>query len=107
MFLDNDYIDDMQMVSLIRRSDDTELLVVQEMLSFIENPDIAFIPQTNEEFYEECHYLDPSDLEKIVHPQLLSPLQEENDESFLPLASHSISKADYHVEPNGIVLHVM
>jgi hypothetical protein len=65
------------MVCLIQRSDDTELLVVPEMLNFIENPDIASIPQTNEEYYKECHYLDPSDLEQIVHPQVLSPLQEE------------------------------
>jgi hypothetical protein len=47
------------------------------MLNFIENPDIASIPQTNEEYYEECHCLDPSDLEQIVHPQALSHLQEE------------------------------
>jgi hypothetical protein len=47
------------------------------MLTFIENPDIASIPQTNGEYYKECHYLDPSDLEQIVHPQSLSPLQEE------------------------------
>jgi hypothetical protein len=47
------------------------------MLNFIENPDIAFIPQTNDEYYKECYYLNPSDLEQIVHPQALSPLQEE------------------------------
>jgi len=47
------------------------------MLNFIENPDIASIPQTNKEYYDECHYLDSSDLEQIVHPQALSPLQEE------------------------------
>jgi hypothetical protein len=75
MFLDIDYVDDMQMVCLIQWSDDTELLVVPEMLNFSENSDIASIPQTNEEYYKECHYLDPSDLMKIVHPQALSPLQ--------------------------------
>jgi hypothetical protein len=47
------------------------------MLNVIENPDIASIPQTNEEYYEECHYLGLSDLEQIVRPQALSPLQEE------------------------------
>ncbi len=77
MFLDIDYVHDMQMFCLIRRSDDTELLVVLEMLNFIENPDIASISQTNEEYFKECHYLDPLDLEQIVHPQALSPLQEE------------------------------
>jgi hypothetical protein len=66
--LDIDYGDDMQMVCLIQRSDNTEFLVVPEMLNFIENPDIASIPQTNEEYYKECHYLDPSNLEQIVHP---------------------------------------
>jgi hypothetical protein len=52
-------------------------MAVPQMLNFIENPDIASIPQMNKEYYKECHYLDPSDLEKIVHPQALSPLQEE------------------------------
>ncbi len=61
-FFDIDYVDDMQIVCFIRWSDDTEFLVVPEMLNFIENPDIASIPQTNEEYYKECHYLDPSDL---------------------------------------------
>jgi hypothetical protein len=73
-FLDIDYVDDMQMVCLILRSDDTDYLVVPEMLNFIENHDIASIPQTNEEYYEQCHYLDPSDLEQNLHPQALSPL---------------------------------
>jgi hypothetical protein len=76
-FLGVDYINDMQMVCHIQQSDGTELFIVPEMLNFIENPDIASIPQTNEEYYDQCHYLDPSDLEKIVHPQALSPLQEE------------------------------
>jgi hypothetical protein len=55
------------------------------MLNFIENPDIASIPQMNEEYYNKCHYLDPSDLEKIVHPQALSPLQEEMMRHHCPL----------------------
>jgi hypothetical protein len=67
----------MQTVCLIQRSDDTELLVVPEMLNLIEIADIASIPQTNEECYQECHYLDPSNPKQIVHPQALSPLQEE------------------------------
>ena len=46
------------------------------MLSFVDNLDIASIPQTNEEYYKECHYLDQSDLEHIVHPQVVSSLQE-------------------------------
>ncbi len=50
------------MVSLIYWSDDTKLLVVPQMLNFIKILDIATIPQKNEEYYEECHYLDSSDL---------------------------------------------
>jgi hypothetical protein len=46
------------MVCHIQQLDDTQLLVVPQMLNFIENPDIASIPQTNEEYYKECHYLD-------------------------------------------------
>ena len=48
-FLGVDYVDDMQMVCHIQRSDGTELLAVPQMLNFIENPDIASIPQTNED----------------------------------------------------------
>jgi hypothetical protein len=53
------------------------MMVAPELLNFIENPDIASIPQTILDYYEECQYLEPSDLEKIVQPQALSPLQEE------------------------------
>jgi hypothetical protein len=72
-----DYVDDMQMVCHIQRSDGTKLLAIPQMLNFINNPDVASIPQTNKEYYDECHYLDPSHLEHIVCPQALSPLQEE------------------------------
>ena len=51
--------------------------MIPETFNFIGNPDIASIPQTNEEYYEQCHYLEPSDLEQIVYPQALSSLQEE------------------------------
>ena len=53
------------------------MMVAPELLNFIKNPDIASIPQTISDYYEECQYLEPSDLEKIVQPQALSPLQEE------------------------------
>jgi hypothetical protein len=72
-----DYVDDMQMVCHIQWLDGTKILAVPQMLNFIENPDIASIPQTNKEYYDKCHYLDPSDLEHIVHPQALSSLQKE------------------------------
>ncbi len=74
IFLGMDYVDDMQMVCHIQQSDGTKLKAIPQMLNFIENPDIASIPQTKEEYYNKCHYLDPSDLEKIMHPQALSPL---------------------------------
>ncbi len=53
------------------------MMVAPELLNFIENPDIASIPQTILDYYEECQYLELSDLEKIVPLQALSPLQEE------------------------------
>jgi hypothetical protein len=59
-FLGVNYIDDMQMVCLIQWLDDTKLFVVPQMLNSIENLDITSIPQTNNKYYEECHYLDPS-----------------------------------------------
>ncbi len=71
------YVDDMQMVCHIQWSDGTKLLAVPQMLNFSENSDIASIPQTNKEYYDKCHYLDPSDLEQIVRSQALSPLQED------------------------------
>ncbi len=98
-FLGIDYIDDMQMVCLICRSDNSELLVVPEILNFVENPDIASIPQTNEEYYEECHYLDPSDLEQIVRQQALSPLQEEM------MSFHSCRIVAQFVCPVCLALH--
>jgi hypothetical protein len=105
-FLDIDYVDDMQMVCLIQQSDDTELLVVLEMLNFIENPDIASILQTNKEFHEECHYLDPSDLEKIVHPQVLSPLQEEMMSHHCHLHHTSFPKLIVMAEQGKIPKHL-
>ncbi len=53
------------------------MMVAPVFLNFIENPDIASIPQTILDYYEECQYLESSDLEKIVQLQALSPLQEE------------------------------
>jgi hypothetical protein len=42
-----DYVDVMQMVCHTQQLDGIKLLVVPQMLNFIENPDIASIPQTN------------------------------------------------------------
>jgi hypothetical protein len=48
-----------------------------EMLDFIENTDIAIIPQTSEEYCRDATNLNPSDLEHILKLITLSPLQEE------------------------------
>jgi hypothetical protein len=48
-----------------------------ETLNFIENPDIALIPQTLEEYCRDCTNIKPSNLEHILNPKMLSPLQEE------------------------------
>jgi hypothetical protein len=51
-FIRVDFIKGMQLKCNIRLSDDSTKLVDPEMLDFIENPDIAIIPQTLEEFAE-------------------------------------------------------
>jgi hypothetical protein len=40
----------MQLKCKIRKSDESEILVDLETLNFIENPDIASIPQTSEDY---------------------------------------------------------
>jgi hypothetical protein len=55
-------------------SNDSVILVDPESLIFIENPDIASILQTSQEY---CEKIEPSQLEHILSPQSLSPLQEE------------------------------
>jgi hypothetical protein len=47
------------------------------MLNFIENPDVAVIPQTSEEYCRDAANLNPLDLEHILKPVTLSPFQEE------------------------------
>ncbi len=47
-FIGVDFIDDMQLKCQIRLSDKSILLMDPETLNFIENPDIALIPQTLE-----------------------------------------------------------
>jgi hypothetical protein len=45
-----DFIDDMQLKCKIRKSDDSEILADLETFNFIENPDIASIPQTSADY---------------------------------------------------------
>ena len=76
-FLAVDFIDDMQLKCQIQRSDGSQALVYPEMLNFIENPDIASVPQTSDDYCRECHNVQPEDLKHILDPKPLSPLQEE------------------------------
>jgi hypothetical protein len=76
-FLEIDFIDRMQLKCNIRLSDDSTKLVDPKMLNFIENPNIAIIPQTSEEYCRDAVHLNPSYLEHILKPVTLSPLQEE------------------------------
>jgi len=76
-FLGVDFIDGMQLKCTIRLSDDSTKLVDPETLDFIDNPDVAIIPQTAEDYCRDAANLKPSDLEHILNPVALSPLQEE------------------------------
>jgi hypothetical protein len=76
-FLGADFGKDVQIKSQIKLSNESVILVGPEFLNFIENPDIASIPQTSQEYCRECENIDPSQLEHILSPQSLSPLQEE------------------------------
>jgi hypothetical protein len=67
----------MQIKCQVKLSNNLVILVDPKMLNHIENPDIASIPQTSEEYCQECKNVEPSQLEHILSPQRLSPLQEE------------------------------
>jgi hypothetical protein len=76
-FLGADFGKDMQIKCQIKVSNDSVILVDPETLNFIENPDIALIPQTSKEYCQEFKNIEPSQLEHILSPQSLSPLQDE------------------------------
>jgi len=76
-FVGADFVDDMQIELKVKIPNDNIILVDPETLNFIENPDIASIPQTSEEYYQELKNIEPSQLEHLLAPQSLSPLQEE------------------------------
>ncbi len=76
-FLGADFIDGMQLKCKIQKSDESEILVNLETLNFIENPDIASIPQTLADYIRKRELITPLQLEHIMHPKALSPLQEE------------------------------
>jgi hypothetical protein len=76
-FLEADFLDDMQLKCKIQKSDDLVILVNIDTLDFIENPDIVLIPQTLADYICKSEHITPSQLEHILHPKALSPLQEE------------------------------
>ncbi len=59
------------------KSNDSIIIVNLKTLNFIENPDIASIPQTLADYICKSKYITPLQLEHIMHPKALSPLQEE------------------------------
>jgi len=72
-----DFTENMQLKCEVKMSDDTVILVDPETLNFIENPDIASIPQTSEEYCLEFKNIEPLQIAHLLSPQSLSPLQEE------------------------------
>ncbi len=76
-FLGADFGKDMQIKCQIKLSNDSVIHVDPETLNFIANPDIVLIPQTSKKYCRECKHVEPSQLEHILSPQSLSPLQEE------------------------------
>jgi hypothetical protein len=76
-FLGADFVENMQLKCKIQLSNNLVILVYIETLNFIENPNIALIPETSEDYFRECAVMTPSQLEHILHPKALSPLQEE------------------------------
>jgi hypothetical protein len=76
-FLGADFVDDMQIKCSIQLSDDTVLLVDPETLNFIENPDVASIPQTSDDYLGASAEFLESQLHALISPKSLSPLQEE------------------------------
>ncbi len=46
-------------------------------MNFIENPDIVLIPQTSADYVQDRANITPLQMEHIMHPKALSPLQEE------------------------------
>jgi hypothetical protein len=76
-FFGADFVDDMQIKCNIKLLNNSTILVDPETLNFLENPDIASIPQTSEDYCQEIMSVDPSEVEHLLQPQSLSPLQEE------------------------------
>ena len=49
-----DFVEDMQQKCRIGKSNGTEILVYPEILHFVQNPGIVFIPQTSGNYCRDC-----------------------------------------------------
>ncbi len=76
-FLSSDFVEDMRLKCKIKLSNDSVILVDPETLNFIENSDIASIPQTSSDYVQDSANVTPLQMEHIMYPKALSPLQEE------------------------------
>ena len=54
-----DYANDLQTLCEIQHQDGSYSTVYPEMLNFIENPDIASIPQTSQQYCRACNNVEP------------------------------------------------
>ncbi len=67
-FIGADFVDDMQIKCKVKLSNDTVILVDPETLNFIENLDIASIPQTFEDYNQESKNISSSQLQNLLSP---------------------------------------
>ncbi len=75
-FIDADFVDNMQIKCRVKLSNDMIVLVDPETQNFIENPDIVSIPQTSEEYSQESMHIPSLQLEHLISPNSLSPIQD-------------------------------
>ena len=61
----------------VNASDGTEIVTTREHLRAPDNPDIGWIPKSVPEYKSAAHNLSDKEIEKIVSPIHLSPLQQE------------------------------
>ena len=72
-----DFVDDMQLKCKVKKKDGSIMTVDPESLNFIENPDVASIPQISAAYCRDCENISAEELEQVLNPTSLSPLQEE------------------------------
>ena len=76
-FIGVDFVNGMQQEYNMQKSDGLTITAYPESLHLIENPDVASIPQTTEAYCRDYQDVTPSQLEQILNPKPLSPLQKE------------------------------